>query len=164
MRRLVLIALVLLPLLPSRAEAVTVRDIIELTRAGLGEDVLLKQAGVSERVIEAMIRSGRTREAGLEQEQTPVSVEPPAPTPPVVIERQETVREVPIAVPVPVPVYVPIIQRRVHHVDVDTSTVSTSSPVSQTGTDHRREHEEPKSPPVYWGWGGQLRPDAWKPK
>jgi len=66
-------------LLPARADALTVRDVVELTRAGLGEEVLLalievdrsvfpidaatlkelKVNGVSERVIAAMVRSGR---------------------------------------------------------------------------------------------------------
>ena len=72
----------------SRAEAVSVRDLVELTRAGLSDQVLLalievdrtvftidaptlkmlKDAGVSEAVIIAMIRSGRQEPAGpLEQ-------------------------------------------------------------------------------------------------
>ncbi len=177
MRRMVLIALMLLPLAPGRAEAVTVSDIIGLTRAGLGDDVLLalievdrsvfpidtqtitrlKQAGVSERVISAMIRSGRTRE--VQEEQAPVFVEPPPPSPPVVvIDHRETVREVPV--PVAVPVYVPVVRNRIHHADGDWSSGTSQ----QAGADHRRGHEEPKAQPVYWGWGGQLRPDAWKPK
>jgi hypothetical protein len=180
MRRFLLIALVLLPLAPARAEAVTVRDIIELSRAGLGDDVLLalievdrtvfsidtqtitrlKQAGVSERVISAMIRSGRARDIEREmQDQPPVFVEPPPPSPPVVvIDHHETVREVPV--PVAVPVYVPVVQRRIHHEAAD----SSSSTSQETGTDRRHDREEPKAQPVYWGWGGQLRPDAWKPK
>jgi hypothetical protein len=107
MRRLLLIAFVLLPLLPARAEAVTVRDIIELTRAGLGDEVLLalievdrgvfpvdsqtltrlKQAGVSERVITAMIRSGRASDlqpqqpADWQQQQSADWAEPAAPVP-----------------------------------------------------------------------------------
>ena len=79
MRRALPIALMILALAAARAEAVTVKDIIDLTKAGLGEEVLLalievdggvftintatltalKKAGVSERVIEAMVRSGR---------------------------------------------------------------------------------------------------------
>ena len=80
MRRIaLLVAVPLLSLLPLRADALTVRDILELTRAGLGEEILLtlidvdrsvfpidtatlkrlKDAGVSERVILAMIRSAR---------------------------------------------------------------------------------------------------------
>ncbi len=172
MRRLLLIALLLLPLAPARAEAVTVRDIIELTRAGLGDDVLLalievdrrvfaidaqtiarlKREGVSERVIEAMIRSGRTRE--VQEEQPPVIVEPPPPAPPVVvIDHRETVREVPV--PVAVPIYVPVVQ---HDRDGPDGSSHDGS------ADHRRDRDEPKSQPVYWGFGGKLRPDAWKPK
>jgi len=41
MRRMVLALLLVFPLIPARAEAVTIRDIIELTKAGLGENVLL---------------------------------------------------------------------------------------------------------------------------
>ena len=81
---------------PGRADALTLRDVLELTRAGLGDDVLialievdrpvfpvdtetlktLKEAGVSQKVIVAMIRSGRTPP-------------PPAPEPPVVINQPE---------------------------------------------------------------------------
>ena len=63
------------------SQAVTLRDVIDLTKAGLGEEVLLalievdggvfdvdsatltrlKQAGVSERVIVALVRSGRVK-------------------------------------------------------------------------------------------------------
>jgi hypothetical protein len=179
MRRLLLIAILLLPLAPSRAEAVTVRDIIELTRAGLGDDVLLalievdrnvfaidaqtitrlKQAGVSERVIAAMIRSGRTREV---QDEQPVTyVEPPPLAPPVVvIDHQETVREVPV--PVAVPVYVPVF--RSHDADRDRDGDVSDGRAHDGSADHHRDRDEPKSQPVYWGFGGTLRPDAWKPK
>jgi hypothetical protein len=68
---------------PSRApaEALTIRDVIELTKAGISDEVLLalidvdggvyasdaetlkalKEAGVSERVMVALVRSGRER-------------------------------------------------------------------------------------------------------
>ena len=179
MRRLLLIAILLLPLAPSRAEAVTVRDIIELTRAGLGDDVLLalievdrnvfaidaqtitrlKQAGVSERVIAAMIRSGRARDV---QDEQPVTyVEPPPPAPPVVvIDHQETVREVPV--PVAVPVYVPVV--RSHDADRRGDGDVADGRAHDGSADHHGDREGPKSQPVYWGFGGQLRPDAWKPK
>ena len=62
-----------------RAEALTIRDVIELTKAGISDEVLLalidvdagvyandaetlkalKEAGVSERVMVALVRSGR---------------------------------------------------------------------------------------------------------
>jgi hypothetical protein len=77
-RRLLLLAL--LALAPGYAEAVSVEDLIALSRAGLGDEVLvalvetggsiytlstqqivdLKRAGVSERVIVLMLRQGRT--------------------------------------------------------------------------------------------------------
>src|SRR5215212_833401 len=80
MRRYLMLCVCLLGMLPLRAEALTVRDVLELSRAGLGEEVLLalievdqsvfpidsatlrslKTAGVSERVIVAMVRSART--------------------------------------------------------------------------------------------------------
>jgi hypothetical protein len=179
MRRLLIIATLLLPLAPSRAEAVTVRDIIELTRAGLGDDVLLalievdrnvfaidaqtitrlKQAGVSERVIAAMIRSGRTREVA--DEQPAAYVEPPPPPPPVVvIDHQETVREVPV--PVAVPVYVPVV--RSHDAERTRDGDVFDGRARDGSADHHRDRDGPKSQPVYWGFGGTLRPDAWKPK
>jgi hypothetical protein len=70
----------LLVVAPARGAAVSVQDVIELTRAGLGDEVIvalvetsgavytlspqqvleLKHAGVSERVIVLMLRQGRT--------------------------------------------------------------------------------------------------------
>ncbi len=177
MRRLIILALVLLPLAPARAEAVTVRDIIELTRAGLGDDVLLalidvhrtvfamdtqtitrlKKAGVSERVIEAMIRTGRAPAPPEPLNARPTMVEPPPPEPPVVvIDHQETVREVPV--PYAVPVYVPVVPSHDHDRGGD------DGPPRDGRADSRPDRDEPRSKPVYWGFGGTLRPDAWKPK
>jgi len=120
MRRIApLLFILFMMLLPARADALTVRDVVELTRAGLGEELLLalievdrsvfpidvatlkelKASGVSERVITAMVRSGR--------EVTPpepmVAEVAPPPVPPepqvIVIEHREApeVREVPVA-------------------------------------------------------------------
>jgi hypothetical protein len=157
-----------LSLAPARAEAITVQDVIELTRAGLGDEVLLalidvdrtvfsidtatltrlKQGGVSERVILAMVRSGRT--APVEDQQQSVVMEA-APAPPVVIiEHHETVRDVPV--PVAVPVYVPFVQHGFRGRAIDDGRF-----------DQRHDREQPGKEPVYWGWGGKLRPDAWKP-
>ncbi|HVL69010.1 MAG TPA: hypothetical protein VM364_17265 [Vicinamibacterales bacterium] len=157
MRRFAL-ALVLV-LAPAVAHAhVTVRDIVELTRAGLGEEILLalievhqpvfpvdsdtlkglRDAGVPQKVIVAMVRSGRTPAP----QPPPVIVQPPPPPAQpapqvVVIEREEPrVREI----AVPVPVYVPV---RVHP--------------------PRPQPQPQPAEPVYWGFGGKLRPDAWRP-
>ena len=182
MRRLVCVFVVLLAMSAARAEALTIRDIVELTRAGLGDDVLLalievdpsvfpidtetlkylKESGVSQRVIVAMVRSARTPPPTVAPEPFVTQVAPQAPEPQVVVidhREPERVREVPVAIPI----YFPIVQRsrisnRVGRVfdayDLRDQTNSSSKP------DHPSRH----APPVYWGTSGTLRPDAWKPK
>ena len=176
----------LLSLWPARADALTVRDILELTRAGLGEEILLtlidvdrsvfpidtatlkrlKEAGVSERVILAMVRSARMPVPVPD----PVAVVEPAPAPEpqvIVIEHHDPpqIREVPVAVPV----YLPIVTRSVRHgsVAVRQGFVQESfAPPSEldrlTGAS---VHTQPvkHAEPVYWGSSGKLRPDAWQP-
>ena len=184
MRRLVLV-LTILGLLSGSAEALTIRDVIELTRAGLGDEVLLalievdravysidtatlkqlKAAGVSERVIVALVRSGR--EVPPEPAAAPVAEEQPAPQVVVIDHRDEQpaqvierVREVPVAVPV----YVAVSPARRHRVNAPVDNVTFvpfefGFPASRTidATERRRAE------PVYWGFGGKLRPDAWDP-
>jgi len=172
MRRMTaaILTCVALAIATPRAEALTVRDIIELSRAGLGEDVLLalidvnggiyaidpvtlkalKEARVSERVIVALVRSGRERAIVPEPQPAvePAVVEPPPPQV-VVIEHEgynePRVREV----AVPVPVFVPVRVRSRRDIDDHHSRVSRPAPKP--------------AEPVFWGWGGKLRPDAWKP-
>jgi hypothetical protein len=142
-------------LFSARAEAVTVRDLIELSRAGLSDDVLieliavdgsvfnldaatlreLKAGGVSEKVILAMLRAGRTPvplpAAAPEMPEAPtIQVDVPPPT--IVIQQAP-----PVVVNVPVPYYVPVVvpdghrRRRIdripdrhpHFVDATPSTV-----------------------------------------
>ena len=179
MRRLSAVFLVAFMLAGGRAEAVTSRDIIDLARAGLGEVVLLalvevdggvftidkatltelKAAGVSERVIEAMIRSGRSR---------PVDVPPPAtavdpePLPPqiIVIDHERPVVQQFV---MPVPVYVPVATRsrgRHHFAQQPIDAYrGFGVPLHTVQPPLQPKRVEP----VYWGWGGKLRPDAWKP-
>ena len=176
MRRVLLPVVLVLMFVP-RAEAVTIGDIVDLSRAGMSEEILLalievdgsvfkidtatltmlKQEGVSERVILAMVKSGRTR--SVEEPSPPPAeiAEAPAPPPVVIIEHRD--REVPV--PVVVPIYVPVpvqhdrfaYRRRVdglYRDQVDRDPV--------TGREHIIRPE-----PVYWGVGGKLRPDAWQP-
>jgi hypothetical protein len=179
MRRLACLAVVpLLMLLPARADALTVRDVIELTRAGLGDEIILalidvdpsvfpidtatlkhlKQSGVSERVILAMVQSART----LPPPPQPVAVvaEPaplPAPVPQViVIEHHDApqIREVPVAVPV----YIPVATRSTHHHSVQQESEPDRGLDRAQGEAHRAPVKTPE--PVYWGFGGKLRPDA----
>jgi hypothetical protein len=164
MRRLAIVPLFVMALsvVPSTASAITLREIVELARAGLSDDVLLalieidprvypvdpdtlrmlKESGVSEKVIVAMVKSGRTQPAPLEQVPLDVLQPPPPPEPQVVVVERERPVVHEIAVPVPVYVAVPIVRR---------------------SRDHRVEEPRKPAQPVYWGWGGKLRPDAWKP-
>lgn len=153
-------------LVPARADALTLREVIELSRAGLGDEVLLalieidqrifpvdpdtlralKEAGVSERVIVAIVKSGRMVNLAADAPAAIAEALPPPEPSVVYVDRERpVVREV--AVPVPVAVYVPV-PVRVHH-----------------GRREPRDIDEPRKPaePVYWGWGGKLRPDAWTP-
>jgi hypothetical protein len=186
MRRLVCVFAAVLAVSPARADALTIRDVVELTRAGLGEDVLLalievdpsvfpidtatlkhlKEAGVSERVIVAMVRSARTQPPPVAPEPLVTQLPPQAPEPQVVvIEHRDTerVREVPVAVPV----YIPVVQRsRVpRHAGVDRSDGIPPSEDRRPRDPYARP-DRPSTPgkPVYWGTSGTLRPDAWKPK
>lgn len=152
----------------SDGQTLTVAQVIELSKAGLGEDALLalievnrpvfpvdvdtlrrlKDAGVAPNVIVAMIRSGRTEPLpppelpALPPE--PVASTPAAQPPVVVVEHHDepAVREVPVAYPV----YVAVPVHRSHD-----------------RNDHHQRPPVVKTEPVFWGWGGKLRPDAWKP-
>ena len=179
MRRVLLAGLIVAALAGS-AEALTIRDIIELSRAGLGDDVLLalievdgsvfatdtatlkqlKTAGVSERVIVAMVRSGREGRFDVPPAASVVG-EPEAPAPQVVVLDHhdapvERVREVPVAVPV----YIPVYGRR-SRATVDSGYDATGFVPFQSGPPVERAPRQAE--PVYWGFGGKLRPDAWQP-
>jgi hypothetical protein len=172
-----LVALLVFSLAAAKAEAVTPKDIIDLTKAGLGEEVLLalievdggvfnidtptltdlKKAGVSERVIEAMVRSGRMPPPPEPPEPVPVyEPEPPAAQPQVIVIEHER----PVVEQVVVPVYIPVAVRsrsRGHVVPV-----APFDPSPGFGAPTPPQHQK-KAEPVYWGWGGKLRPDAYKP-
>jgi hypothetical protein len=183
MRRTVFAFLTVVALAAGRAEAVSIRDVIELTKAGLSEPVLLalievdrsvfaidtptlkqlKDAGVSDAVIVAMIRSGRT---------PPPQPVQPAPLPETRPEPQVVVVEhrappapapAPIAVPYPVavPVYVTAPSRRFPHGETITTTIPTDVGVVKARVPVPANCV--KAEPVYWGFGGKLRPGSWEP-
>jgi hypothetical protein len=186
MRHCLLAVVTVLTLAAGRAEAVTVRDVIELSKAGLSDQVLLalievdhsvfqidtatlkqlKQAGVSEAVIVAMIRSGRTPppiEAAQPIEPIPFEPEPAVSEPQVIVIDHHDPPPAPIAYPVPVafPVYVTVPNRR----NAAGGTVQTTVETDQ-GVVKARVPVPPncvKAEPVYWGFGGKLRPGSWEP-
>lgn len=183
MRRILIALIAVITLAAGRAEAVTIRDLIELSKAGLGDDVLialievdrrvftldtptlkqLKEAGVSDAVIVALIRTAR---APVPAPAPPAAApEPPSREPEVVVIEHRTPQLAPVAYPVPVavPVYVPVptgsrgLGRR--------ETVTTIVPTDQ-GLVRARVPVPPncvKAEPVYWGFGGKLRPGSWEP-
>ena len=185
MRRLIIVLATMAALAVSAraAHALTIRDIIELARAGLGDDVILalievdrgvypidaatlkqlKAAGVGDRVLVALVRSGREAPPVPEPPLQEAAAEAPAPQVVVVDHRDshEDVREVPV--PVAVPVYIPVHPRARHHYPgASTGTYDASGFVPfQSGPPAVRS--EPKPQPVYWGWGGKRRPDSWEP-
>jgi len=166
----------------ARAEAITLREIVELTRAGLSDEVLLalievdqrvfaidpdtlkslKDAGVSPAVIVAIVKSGR-----MPQPQPDPVVEVPPPDPPqpqVIVVDRPVVHEV----VVPVPVYVAVggrsytRHRQQPYVVPPTPFAPFGTLVAPTAVERPEPRKRPE--PVYWGWGGKLRPDAWQPK
>jgi hypothetical protein len=188
MRRLVLLLLLSLGVTAS-AEALTIRDVIELTRAGLGDEVLLalievdrrvytvdtktlkelKLAGVSDKVIAALVRSGRELPVQ-PPPAAPVEEEPEAPAPQVVVIDHHDEREV-REVAVPYPVYIPVVSThpgvhvpRRHRVTTPTVDPNSNFIPFQSGPPIARPVAETPKAPVYWGFGGKLRPDAWNPE
>lgn len=182
------------------AQAVTIRDLIELTKAGLGEEVLLalvevdggvfpvdaatlrslKEAGVPESVIAAVIRSGRTPIAApvapplMEPDAADAyAVDPygqatqpaPATYPPEVMYVEGPTRTVVQEVPVPYYVTVPTGRPSGRHHSSSRAGVQpsiTAPPAIQGPRTNRTDRPAPASP-TYWGNGGKLRPDAWQP-
>jgi hypothetical protein len=190
MRLALAVAVLLLATAPVPAEALTIRDVIELTKAGVSEDVLLalidvdggvyasdtetlkalKAAGVSERVMVALVRSGRERQlpepAPPSASEDEAQAQPPAPQVVVVEHHEPQVQQVVVPVPVYVPVYTtpsrghrgPYGSERVRTGDFAPSNYVPFQPAPPV----IRQQVEPAAP-VYWGFGGKRRPDAWAP-
>jgi hypothetical protein len=182
LRRTAFTLLAVVALAAGRAEAVTIRDVIELSKAGLSEQVLLalievdhsvfaidtatlkqlKEAGVTDPVIVALIKSGRARAP--EPAPAPIpTVEPEPRREPqvVVIDHHDTPPPVAVPYPVAVPVYLTSPSRRFNSretinqtIETDHGLVKARVPLPQNCT---------KAEPVYWGFGGKLRPDSWQP-
>lgn len=190
LRRTAFTLLTVFALAAGRAEAVTIRDVIELTKAGLSDQVLLalievdrsvfaidtatvkqlKDAGVSDPVIVALIRSGRApRVAESQPVAEPAPYEPqPRPEPEIiVIDHHDAPAQAPVAVPYPVPVYltspgyVTAPSRRSSRQDTVTTTLQTDIGLVRARVPVPANCI--KAEPVYWGFGGKLRPDSWQP-
>lgn len=156
MRKMLLAGAVVLGLAVP-ADAVTLRDLISLASQGVSDDILialvdadrsvfhltagdvrsLKDEGLSDRLVIHLLRTPATQQP-VEAPRLAIADRPvrqPVAVEPVRIIERETV------VAVPVPVYVPVLVPR-----------------------PRVEDPEPpaRAEPVYWGYGGKRRPDAWQ--
>ena len=176
--------LVVLAASAGRAQAITLTEIMELTRAGLSDEVLLalievdqrvfaidpdtlktlKDAGVSPSVIVAIVKSGRTPQP--RPDPIPYSTtdtQPPDPPDPrVIVVERPVVHEVQVAVPVPMYVTVGSRSRTRHRSQPYVVPPTPFVPFGSTVLPARLEPPK-RAEPVYWGWGGKLRPDAWQP-
>jgi hypothetical protein len=89
----------------------------------------------------------------------------PAPAPQVVvIDHRDSPAPAPVAYPVAVPVYVPIPVDRSRR--FDDRTVTTVVPTDEGLVRARVPVPSNcvKGEPVYWGFGGKLRPGSWQPQ
>ena len=175
----------LLLLASVRAEAVSVRDIIELSAAGLSDEVLvaligvdgtvfsldarqlleLKSAGVRDPVLLAMLRSGRPRHPETTVAQPFVAGAPAAP-PVVVVEDRQEPRRQPYPLLVSISVVVPVPRRSPnHHLALQRRNLTSKHRIGLAIPGHVHDNLGVHGPgkPVYWGWGGKRRPDTWAP-
>jgi hypothetical protein len=142
------------------AAAVTLEELFSLKANGLSDDILvalietdgsmfqllpedvveLYRRGLSERVILAMIATAR-RQSPPQAQPSPGEIPVPAPVAQTLIQPVQVVNSAPVEVyvpvAVPVSVYVPVGRNRSH------------------------DSDKPQGSSTYWGFGGQLRPDAW---
>jgi hypothetical protein len=204
LRRTLLVVLTVLAVTVGRAEAVTLRDIIELSKAGLSDPVLLalievdrgvfsidtetlkvlKDAGVSETVIVALIRSGRTPRA-VEPVPEPRLTDPdpdPAPREPqvIVIDHRDSPAPAAAQYPAMPSFYVPGQTfttfggfgtfgtfnnfNRVNNLNRHNSVVTTVN--TDVGLVRARLPVPAgcvAAQPVFWGFGGKLRPGSYAP-
>ncbi len=152
--------------------ATTAAQLVELSRAGLGDDILialiqtdgstfqltaadilaLHGQGLSDRVIRAMQETGRTppsapvRPAAVALPVAREVADDPAPAPaPATVNVYQTVTQ---------NVEAPGAQAFQPYYSIPVFPVYASAPIVPA------RHV---IAPIYWGWGGQRRPDSWQP-
>lgn len=174
-------AVMLVSLTAGRAEALSVRDVIELAKAGLSEPVLLalidvdrsvfsidtatikqlKSDGVSDTVIVAMIRSGRDSNADVPPPMAQPMPQEPAPAPEPEPLAQEGSEPVEMGAPPAsgAPQFVPYLVPVPYYIAVPVT--------ASTGKNHHDSARQPRTPapaPCFvsslpeWGFGGKVGP------
>ena len=167
--RLLAIALVVLACSTSALAATTAEQLVELSRAGLGDDILIEliqsdgstfqlaaadllalhQQGLSDRVIRAMQATAKKKPAPAPVVVTPVEPQrsdpwhvSPRPQEPPVVNVYQTVTQT--------------VEAPSRHEPAPQYSVPIAVPVYLPAPVQPRP-----APPVYWGWNGQRRPDSW---
>lgn len=171
--RLTLATVVLAAAAGRASAATTAAQLIELSRAGLSDDILialiqtdgsvfaltaqdilaLHRAGLSDRVILAMQATARKRVP------LPAPADDQTPPAPERVERIERVERVEVVQPPPV---VNVTQTVTQRVEPPAAYGYTpyGLPIGLPVYLPPRVTPRPE-PPVYWGWGGKRRPDSW---
>jgi hypothetical protein len=178
-RLLIIVSLALAPAVSAGAQTLSTRDVIELSKAGLGEDVLLalidvnrsvfpvdretlkslKDAGVPATVIVAMVRSGREL------------IEPPPEPPQPQVEVPEQLEPADVSTPRERELERELERAQDRERELERSrsgwyssqsVVPVAVPVYVPVPVQRRPQLKPQEP-VYWGWDGKRRPDSWDP-
>jgi hypothetical protein len=183
MRRLIaILTLAITPAVSAGAQTLSTRDVIELSKAGLGEEVLLalievnrsvfpvdratmkslKDAGVAPAVIVAMVKSGRDQvEPSLPPSQ-PVAMMPQdiVDGGGMTARERELERELERAKDRELERDLERIRARRESQYV--APVAVPVPVYVPVPVRPRPVVKPAEP-VYWGWDGKRRPDSWDP-
>ena len=180
---LALTALAILLASGTNAEAVTVRDLIELARAGLTDDVLvalietdpsmprpdaqeivaLRAAGLSERVIIAMLGVDRAAQADHAPPRSDASVNPDRARERAWPEHHSSFQTATVVIvpTVPSSVWLPVWvvpSFRVNRSPTRSGADGSKVVIIGVPPDRRAGRS---SEPEYWGWGGKRRPDTW---
>jgi hypothetical protein len=158
MRR-ILLAFVILCGLAARAEAVSLRDLVDLARQGTSDELLIALVEAEKSVfhlspadIKQLKADGLSDRLLIHLLQTPTLRPAPEPTLHIADAR-------PRVRPSEAPAVV-----IVNHVETVAVPVYVAVPVQRSERKHRDDEgrKEDKASPVYWGYGGKLRPGSWK--
>jgi hypothetical protein len=152
---------------PVAAPETTIQDLLGLQAAGMTDDILigliqssgtvftltaddliyLRQQGLTERVLLAMLNTRRLPPPAVVPQQVAVPLTQARPEPVVVNVDQDVRQSV-------------TVERESEPRRVRTQVVPVAVPVPVRG---RRTAPRVEAKPVYWGFGGQRRPDSWDP-
>lgn len=187
--RVILAATLVLGLAVGSASAASIQDLVNLKAAGLSDDILIaliesdgsvfhltatdiiavRNRGLSERVIQAMLATARKPAPPPARPivSPPVSEAPPGEAPPGATGARESIVQS-IVGPETAPVVINVTQRVEQHVEQPRTDTRAARYIEYYPV-HVPIFVRPAVPvkpaePVYWGFGGQRRPDTWREK